>query len=283
MIHGLRGLALASAFMLAGCSQEDMIARIMPDGADARARAYLSLLVRGEVDSAAARLVPELQTPEARAQLALVAEELRDRNVDSLAVIGVQVNNLPDVRHVNIEYELGDARGWLITNVAVRETGTQWAVEGVRAQQTTSSLKELNRFRLAGQSPARYLWILLMIVAAAVSVAAAVIVARTRGMPKRWWWVLVALVGVGQFALNWTTGQWEFRPIQFQLLAAGYTKSGPVAPWVLSFSLPIGAVVALWRRRRWQSGVLATAAATDDLNRNRPTDDEPRTDHGAGG
>ena len=232
-----------------------MVARIMPAGADERARAYLSLFVRGEVDSAAARLVPELQSPGARVQLDEIAALLRGRAMDSLQVIGVQVNSLPGVRHVNISYELGDTRGWAVASVAVRESGAEWAIEGVTAQATAGSLKTLNRFRIAGQPMGKYVWLLAMIVAAGASLVAAVTVARTRQMPKRWWWVVVALIGVVRFSLNWTTGQWELRPVQFMLLSAGFMKAGPVAPWILSFALPVGATIALLRRHRWRSGL----------------------------
>ncbi len=255
MTRSLRSLIVLTAVTLASCSHDAMVARILPAGADQRARAYLSLFVRGEVDSAAARLVPELQSPAARAQLDEIAVVLRGRPIDSLQVIGVQVNSLPDMRHVNISYELGDARGWAVASVAVRESGSDWAVEGVTAQTTAGSLKALNRFRLAGQPMGKYVWLLAMIVAAGASVAAAVAVARTRGMPKRWWWVVVALIGVVRFSLDWTTGQWELRPVQFMLLSAGFMKAGPVAPWILSFALPVGAAIALWRRRRWRRGL----------------------------
>jgi hypothetical protein len=248
-------MLMGGSLSFVGCSQNPMIKSIMPAGADARARAYLSLLARGEVDPAAARLLPELQTENGRRQLEGMAALLRGRIIDSLQVIGVQVRTLASTRHVNVDYELGDARGWVVANVAVRERGAEWSVEGVNAQGTAGPLSELNRFRLAGQTPVRYLWLLLMLVAGGASAAAAAVIAWTRGMPRRWWWVIVALFGMGQFALNWTTGQLDFSLFQFQLLSAGVVKTGPVAPWILTFSLPMGAVVALSRRRRWRAGL----------------------------
>jgi hypothetical protein len=242
-----------------------MIERMMPAGADQRARGYLSLFVRGEVDSAAAGLIPELQTADARQQLEAIAEVLRGRSVDSLEVIGLNVHSTPDARHVNISYQLGDARGWAIANVAVRERGADWRVEGVTAQTTPASLEEMNRFRLGGQSVGRYLLLLAMVLAVVTSLVTAVVVARTRGMPKRWGWAALALVGVGQFSLNWTTGEWAFHPLQFALFSAGFLKVGPVAPWILAVALPAGAAVALWRRQRWRDGVDASAPVAADV------------------
>ena len=62
------------------------------------------------------------------------------------------------------------------------------------------------------------------------------------------------LIGIGKLSMNWTTGAVGVQPLQFQLLGAGiFRAGGPYLPWIVSVSLPIGAIAAqfkLWRRRR---------------------------------
>jgi hypothetical protein len=58
------------------------------------------------------------------------------------------------------------------------------------------------------------------------------------------------LLGVGKFAVNWTTGQWGFMPLSFQLFSAG--AFAPLyGAWTLSISLPIGAIWFLLRRKNF--------------------------------
>jgi hypothetical protein len=120
-------------------------------------------------------------------------------------------------------------------------------------------LEELNRFDFRGKSARHYFWLLLTILAAAASLVTAVWIATRRQMPKRWRWVLASLLGVGAFSINWSSGEMVFNPISIQLAAAAVTRAGPVAPWILTFGLPVGAVAALVRYRRWKRSALAAA------------------------
>ena len=62
-------------------------------------------------------------------------------------------------------------------------------------------------------------------------------------LSRKWLWIIGILLGFVKFSLNWTTGQVGFQIISFQLLGAGFSKAGLVAPWTLSFTLPIVAVI----------------------------------------
>lgn len=229
-----------------------MIARFLPTASDQRARSYLALLARGNRDSAVARLIPELQTPDAPVHLDSIVGVLHARVLDSLRPVGVQVNESSGLKRVAISYQLGDTLGWVLAHVALAERDGDWRVEGVSAYKRQLSLEEENSFRIVGRPLLAYQWLACTLIAAAFSLGVAIAVARTRRMPKRWRWVVLALIGVGQFSLNWSSGGWEFRPLQFQLLSAGFLTSGPFAPWILSFALPLGAALSLRRLMGWR-------------------------------
>ena len=56
------------------------------------------------------------------------------------------------------------------------------------------------------------------------------------------------LFGIISFRLNWTTGDFEFQLLNIRLLGAGFLRSGTVAPWILSFAIPVGAIL-FWIKR----------------------------------
>jgi hypothetical protein len=89
---------------------------------------------------------------------------------------------------------------------------------------------------------------------AAVAVAAfalwtAVVVARTP-MPKRWGWAAIALLGVGQLAINWTTGETTATIFAVPLPGASMARNSLTGPWMIAVSFPVGAILALLRRHR---------------------------------
>jgi hypothetical protein len=258
-------VALALLPSLPACNVNRMIDRMVPPGADARSREYLALIARGQPDSAYDRLVPTLRTADGQAALRQLADSLRGRSFDSMERIGVNVNDAAGVRHLNLSYQVHDARGWFVANVAhVGRPGDDmrtWMVEGVRYTPIPGELRAANAFTFAGRGARHYLWIVAMLAAFLVSVATALHVLMSRGMPRRWLWVIVALLGVGRFSLDWTSGAWTFAPLQFLLFGAGFMRPSEFAPWVLSFGLPVGAAVAEWKRRAWRRAV-AQAPAT---------------------
>ncbi len=71
-------------------------------------------------------------------------------------------------------------------------------------------------------------------------------------MPRRFVWAAAALVGVGSFQLDWTSGATRILPFQLMLLGAGFLRANEAAPWIMMFGFPMGALWALSRYRRWR-------------------------------
>ena len=262
-----RACLIVLGALAAACSGEGMIRRFTPADADVRARAYLALLTRGQTDSAAARVVPRLSGPDAQRELARIAALLRGQQFDSSRVIGAATNTINGVRHVNLSYEFHSANGWSVANVATVDSANTWFVEGVSASAIPRPLEEQARFVLGGKSIRHYAWLLMSILCLGLSVGTALFLASRRAMPKRWRWVLVSLIGVGGFSLNWTTGVAVVKPYLLQIGAASFTRAAPVTPWIISFAIPLGAIVALQQYQRWRHGPstpIETEASADE-------------------
>lgn len=246
--------AVLVVLVLSACSRDALLSRFTPADADARARAYLELFTRGNIDSAAARLAPALRTATARNELEQVAALLSAERVDSMKVVGANTAKRPGRRRVNLTYELYLQRGgWLLANVATLDSAGAWVVEGVSARSLSRPLEESARFSLSNKPAVDYLWLVITGLCAALSVGVAVFMATRRQMPKHWWWALASLVGVGGYSLNWATGQTAISLFKIQLFSAGALQMGPFAPWIVTFSFPLGAIVALSKYRDWRN------------------------------
>lgn len=213
---------------------------------------YLELLQDTAIDSAFAQLVPDLQSPEVRQQLEGAAAVLADVPLDSLMLIGVNVHQGPgDRRHVNLSYEVAVDDGYVVTNVATQRSGDVTQVEGFSARPTAESIIQVHAFTVADQTPLHFLWLGMLGLMPLVCLTVAVLIVRSKGMPKRWLWVGIALLAAPVFVMNWTSGSWTIRPLAFVLAGAGLSNGGPGTPWIVSFGFPLGAAVALWKRAQW--------------------------------
>lgn len=241
----------ALALLLSACSQERTLRTLATPAADSVAREFIQQLRRGD-PAAARRLSPDLLRVEG------VQDSLRNMTrlfprgpVSETELVGAQVLVQQGLTTRRLAYQEHSAGGWALVQVAIVEDEMKYRyIGGANVTQIQGPIQDANAFKLAGTGPLH--WIMLALVPAVLlfCVATAVRVARTP-MPRRWLWALLALLAAGSLTLNWTTGDLSFMPINVQLLGAGAMRNGLAGPWLLTVALPLGAIVALRKRRRF--------------------------------
>lgn len=156
--------------------------------------------------------------------------------VDSIRVIGVNVNTINGVRHVNVSNEgHSPPNRWSVANVATFDSAQTWFVEGVTAKTIAHPLEEDVRFTLAGKTFRHYLWLPISVLCVATSIGMALFIGTRRGMPKRFGWAALSLVGLGMFSINWNTGASVTNLYSVQIGGASLSRGAPVMPWILVF------------------------------------------------
>jgi hypothetical protein len=121
---------------------------------------------------------------------------------------------------------------------------------GLYVRRIAGEPRTLNRFTLQGAGAAKILMLFAMAAAVGVTLLALVRVWRSPLFDRRWLWTLGTFFGVMTLRLNWSTGHFYFQPISVQLFSASATKQPIYAPWILAVSVPLVALIALFRRRK---------------------------------
>src|SRR6266705_110099 len=185
-----RGIVpLAALALVAACATDltPLANRLTTVEERAYPRTYLQMLADGHLDSAFSLLAPELRTDTTRYGLRQVAVLLKDARLDSMRLIGANVNSFgADSRDVNLSYEMPMLAGgrWLMSNVATHRAGQTLSVIGFSARPIPGPLEVLNRFTLSGKPALHYVWLTLALIMPLVTITVAVLVARARGMPR---------------------------------------------------------------------------------------------------
>ncbi len=245
------GLAVVAAAVMAGvlasCSEERVMQALTSESDRAFTTSCIDHLRRREFEAIEAVMDPSLRTAGLRRTLESMADLVPPSAPRSVKVVGSHTfyGDGETVVNTTLEYEF-DGR-WLLANVVAREAAGQKRVVGFNVLPQPASLKAQHRFTLRGKGPAHALVLAAAAAAVTLTLTALVACVRTRGLRRKWLWVLFILVGIGQVGVNWTTGAWFGTPLAFQLFAAG-AKAQFYGPWLISFSLPLGAIVFLVRR-----------------------------------
>jgi hypothetical protein len=87
-------------------------------------------------------------------------------------------------------------------------------------------------------------------------------------LKRKWLWILFMLFGIISFKLNWTTGDFELQLLNIRLLGAGFSRSGTVAPWILSFAVPVGAILFWIKKRKINKNFITESNVETEVNEN---------------
>lgn len=149
---------------------------------------------------------------------------------------------------VSFEYEFPDK--WLEADMTLQNQAGNTTIAGIHILPLPDSLENINKFTLRGKGITHYIVLIVALIVPTFIVLVLIACIRTPLQKRKWLWILFILFGFLTIQLNWTTGSVNINPLCFQLLGAGFVSSCPYSPWIMSVSIPLGAIVFLVRRRK---------------------------------
>lgn len=166
------------------------------------------------------------------------------------------------IANVAVQYAYPSSR-WILASAALSGEPGNFRLVGFHVQPLSASLADTNAFTLLGKDLGHYVFLLLMLVSVGIALLALVACIRTRGLKRKWLWAVCTLAGLSSFTLNWTTGETAFQMVHASILGWGALRQGWIGAWNLSFPIPLGALVFLWRLGRHQPPDAPAESAVD--------------------
>ncbi|CAN7276874.1 hypothetical protein [Duganella sp. Dugasp56] len=236
-------------FMLGACGEEALLQKFSSPEIQATAIAYLDQLRAHDFTSIEKAADPSISNAELHGELEKMAALLPAKMPTSVKLVGSQTMRADGATTVNSTFEYNFDGTWMIASVAVREKNGVSTIAGMSVYPLRQSLESLNRFTLSGKSAIQYTVLAASLIAVLVTLYALVACIRTRLSGRKWPWILFILAGFGKIAVNWTTGAWEMAPLTVQLFSAS-AAAQIYGPWIVSASIPVGAICFLLRREK---------------------------------
>jgi len=209
---------------------------------------YLSKIRGRDFDYVLSHIDPELIGQISEEKLEEIAAYFPSGQLLSTELIGSQVYNFNSTWQGNISFEYEFESGWALANVVLKRADDRTTVTGFNVYRTEASQKELNKFVLSGKTVLHYLVLGLAVVVPVFIIITLVYCIKTPIQKRKWLWVLFVLGGIGTISINWTTGMYEFKILQYQLLGAAATTAGEYSPWVITAGLPLGGIIFWFKR-----------------------------------
>ena len=238
-------LVFLTAFLWA-CSPSKLEETALSPQERALVRNALQDVTLNDTGKLAQKVPPELAPKLSEAMPAMRAA-LPEPPFD-LSMTNANWNMTGAIRRVHAIYELKGKNGWALVDTTMESSGGRTLLTGLYIQKTGGDPQRLNGFTLGNAGAGGWGMLLAMLAALGVTVAALVKIWRSGMFRRRWLWTIGTLIGVTIFRLNWTTGEWGFQLFYIQLFSAGAFKQPVYAPWILSVSVPVVAIIALFKQ-----------------------------------
>jgi hypothetical protein len=235
--------------MLVACSQKDMLQRFASPTEQAIAQKYIDELRSLDFGDIEKAIDPTIAEEVAGGTLAKMAALIPNGTPTSVQLVGAnRFSSESAGTTLNLTYEYQFGTQYLLTNVATKTKNGVLTIVGFRVLPESASLEAQNKFNLSGRSVLQYGVLGAAIMMAIFTLVALAVCIRTKMKRRKWLWILFILFGFGKLSVNWATGQWGVMVLAAQLFSASGTAAY-FGPWIVSVSLPVGAVLFLMNRR----------------------------------
>lgn len=248
-LHSLLAITILS---LISCNPKIDFSKLVPSEVDMFAQEFVLAIQKGDIDSCLSLVLPEMRNDTARVYLTNTHDAISNSILDSCRIISARKNTtFSDEKITNyfIDYEYPLRNKFLYLSLGVQEQNEQLFITTLNGTFKEKSLSSQNTFTLKNKEFVHYLFLGLSILIPLFIIITLVVAIRTK-MKMKWLWIIGILFGFIKFSLNWTTGQIGFSLINISLLGSGIIKSGNVAPWILSFSIPVVAILFWLLKKR---------------------------------
>jgi hypothetical protein len=252
---------IGASVLLVACSQEDWMQKVAPAEQQAIARNYIEQLRSRDFANIEKAVDPSIAAALTGGTLEKMAGLIPQGPATSMKLVGAnRFSTDKDGTTLNLTYEFQFGDKFMLINVARKMKDGAETIVGFRVQPLPASLEQLNRFTLLNKNALQYAVLAASVSAALFTLYAFVICIRTKLARRKWLWILFILFGFGKIMVNWTTGQWDFHIFYAQLFSAS-AGAAFFGPWIISVSLPVGAIFFLSRRKE-----LEVAPAVESAN-----------------
>ncbi|MFT3870930.1 MAG: hypothetical protein QM715_20950 [Nibricoccus sp.] len=252
--------ALFLLLLLNACKPSTMIENFADDAKEQMALHYIQRLVDNDTTALIQELDSSLRSGNELSQFDQMRSLIPAGKPNVTNLVGYNSFKSSEVLRYNLTYQFGYGSTWIAVNVAWNELPDgKCQIIGMHVYPLTEPLQKTHAFNFARATSRHYVFFVAAILLPIFTIATLVVCIRTKLARRKWLWILFILFGLGQISINWTNGQCGFWLLSILLFSGSATASSIYSPWIVSFSLPIGAVLFwIYRKKLTSSPVSST-------------------------
>lgn len=249
MLRYFCSIGLLSLLFLAGCDHTPILDSIAPE-AITSSKGYFDLLRHQQYGKFEDALDPTIKTPNIHNTLVSMAPLVPAGEPVSVKAVSAKVTCNAGICDNDIVLEYEFPQSWLLVNVVTKRTNNDFSITGFHLNPISESVEETNRFTLVDRKFIQYLFLLPFLLVPLYCLYALLLCIQTKlEIKQKAAWIAGIVLGIFSIDVYWTTGELGFRFFSLHLLSVGIS-SIPYGSWIVSLSLPVGAIAFPFYRNK---------------------------------
>lgn len=224
--------------------------------ADKFARDFIDKIVTGQLESAFADVEPEILNDQAKEFITNTTKNINGAKAKKYIVVeqnsttGLTANT-GEFTTYRLAYEYQFEKGFILFTTTIKQKESKFSVLAFNGQFLTAPLAELTKFSLEGKTVIHYIFLAFCIVVPLFLLTTLVFMLFSKMIIKKKliWALIIILVTLPRFTINWGNGQLDFQLLNISLQGSSFYRPTLYSFWLLSFNLPIGAIMFWFKRR----------------------------------
>ena len=237
------------AALIVGCNYDRMSSSLVPEAESQYAQDFLQRLQDRDFEYVKSQIDESMVTQITDEKLVEIADYFPSGEQLSVELIGSRSNTINSGWKGNFTFEYQIEGGWAVASTAMQRVDGKTAVTGFSVYQTPASQRELTAFSTVDVTPTRIIMLFMTVAVSIFMIFTCVMVYRTPIPAKKKRWYFISFVGVFGFTFNWATEALNHQLLTVKLFGFGISAAGHAAPWILKFTIPMGAIL-FWIMRK---------------------------------
>lgn len=236
--------------VLTSCNPKIDYSKYIPTQVNNFATGFITNIHNGNIDTCLTQVSPEMNNENGRQFLLKANSKIQTFAIDSFSIINASKTSLLGKNGFTnywIEYEYKLGTEFIYFTFGISNENQKLTVTAFDAKILDNSLSKTYAFSLRNKGIVHYIFLCFIILIPIFIIVTLIAAIRTK-MQRKGLWLIGIIFGFLKLSINWTTGQIGYSLINFSILGAGFSKQGNSAPWILSFSIPIVAIIFWYKK-----------------------------------
>jgi hypothetical protein len=253
--------------------------------ADNFSRTFIDKIISGQTESAFADIDPEVLNDKAKEFITNASRNINGATPKKYRVVEANwtsgyYTKTGKFTNYRLGYEFEFEKGNILFTTAIKEKDGKFSVMAFNGEFLPAPLSELTKFTLTGKSVLHYIFLVFCVLVPLFILTTLIIMLFSKMTTKKKiiWTLIILLVSLPKFVINWGNGQLDFSLLNISLLGSGFNKPTLYSAWLLSFHIPLGAIIFWFKRKNLLPEVIEqdneTVENDNSINTDTTTNEE---------